>query len=96
MEFDWDEHNRDKCQKHGVSLGEIEALFASGLAVRPDIAHADVEERFQAIGKTAAGRHVFLVFTFRRRDGGQVIRPISARYMHLKEVKAYEKANSDV
>ena len=25
--FDWDDGNRDKCQKHGVSIGEIERLF---------------------------------------------------------------------
>jgi hypothetical protein len=24
---EWDEGNRDKCQKHGVSIEEIEALF---------------------------------------------------------------------
>ena len=25
--FDWDDGNREKCRKHGVSLAEIEALF---------------------------------------------------------------------
>ena len=25
--FDWDEGNKSKCQKHGVSIAEIEALF---------------------------------------------------------------------
>ncbi len=25
--FDWDDGNIEKCQKHGVSLEEIEALF---------------------------------------------------------------------
>jgi hypothetical protein len=25
--FDWDDGNRDKCQKHGMSIGEIEAVF---------------------------------------------------------------------
>jgi hypothetical protein len=28
--FDWDEGNRAKCQKHGVSIPEIEELFAQG------------------------------------------------------------------
>jgi hypothetical protein len=28
--FDWDDGNRAKCQKHGVSIAEIEALFACG------------------------------------------------------------------
>jgi uncharacterized protein len=25
--FDWDSGNRKKCQKHGVSIAEIESLF---------------------------------------------------------------------
>ena len=25
--FDWDDGNREKCQKHGVRQAEIEALF---------------------------------------------------------------------
>jgi uncharacterized DUF497 family protein len=34
--FDWDSGNRDKCQKHGVSIAEIEALFKENrLAVNP-------------------------------------------------------------
>jgi len=45
---------------------------------------------------TAAGRHVFLVFTVREKKGKRYIRPVSARYMHRKEMKAYEKENPDV
>lgn len=29
--FDWDAGNRDKCQKHGVSIPEIERLFTDDL-----------------------------------------------------------------
>jgi uncharacterized DUF497 family protein len=47
--FDWDDGNRRKCQKHGLS-----------------------------------------VLAFRLADGSQLIRPMSARYMHAKEVKHYE------
>jgi hypothetical protein len=36
---------------------------------------------------TEAGRYVLLVFTLRARADGTFIRPISARYMHAKEVK---------
>jgi uncharacterized protein len=45
------------------------------------------------IGKSEAGRWVFVVFTIRVRAGHRMIRPISARYMHAKEVAAYEKEN---
>ncbi|MEI7489613.1 MAG: BrnT family toxin [Chryseobacterium sp.] len=89
--FDWDKGNCDKCQKHGVSIQEIESLFESSIAVFPDIAHSAREKRFIAIGKTAKVRYVFMVFTLRDSEHGKLIRPISARYMHDKEVKYYEK-----
>lgn len=44
----------------------------------------------RAIGKTAAGRYVFVVFMPRDIDGLTKLRPISARYMHQKEVDHYE------
>jgi uncharacterized DUF497 family protein len=37
------------------------------------------EPRMRAIGKTAAGRYVFLVFMLRQIDGQTKIRPVSAR-----------------
>ncbi len=92
--FEWDSGNRDKCRKHGVSTKEIESLFTRPHAVRVDAAHSQGEERLRAIGKTAAGRYVFLVFTIRERDDGRYIRPISARYMHKKEIEYYEKENA--
>ena len=74
-------------------MEEIESLFIRPHAIRVDTAHSQSEERIRAIGKTAAGRYVFLVFTIRERDGGRYIRPISARYMHKKEIEYYEKEN---
>lgn len=91
--FDWDLGNRAKCEKHGVSIAVIENLFSQPLAILPDRAHSQREQRLKAIGRTSEGRHVFLVFTLRRRNG-VLIRPISARYMHAKEIIAYEKENS--
>ncbi len=88
--FDWDEGNWPKCGKHGVSREEIEEFFASVPSVMPD-PHPD-EPRMRAIGKTKAGRYLFLVFMFRLIGGQTFIRPISARYMHQKEVDHYEKA----
>ncbi len=62
----------------------------------PDAGHSLTEERLWAIGKTDAGRYVFVVFTFREQDGIRLIRPISARYMHRKEIDAYEKENPEL
>jgi uncharacterized DUF497 family protein len=61
--FDWDEGNRAKCQRHGVSPTEVEALFDRPLLIIPDHDHSQSGERVRAIGKTAHGRSVFLVFT---------------------------------
>jgi hypothetical protein len=93
--FDWDGGNLGKCQKHGVSIAEIEELFRrSGLRVFPDVAHSAAEARLLGIGRTSAGRAVFLAFTVRERQGRRLIRPISARYRHQKEIAAYEQAEA--
>lgn len=89
--FDWDDGNLAKCQKHGVTIADIESVFIGAPSIGPDIAHSTMETRFLAIGRAASGRHVFLAFTWRERDGAPFIRPISARYMHAKEVQHYER-----
>jgi uncharacterized DUF497 family protein len=90
--FDWDQGNRGKCQKHGVSVDALESAFHESMAIFPDPVHSRGEERFIAIGKTDAGRNVFVAFTLRQQGGETRIRPISARYMHPKEVDYYETA----
>jgi uncharacterized DUF497 family protein len=94
--FDWDKGNRAKCQQHGVSLEAIESLFDRQVAILPDEGHSAKEQRFRAIGWTADNRAVFVVFTLRRHGRNLLIRPISARHMHEKEVKTYEKENPDL
>lgn len=89
--FDWDDGNREKCCKHGVTIASIETVFLGPVAVFPDPAHSRNEDRFKAIGVDADGRHVFLVFTLRRRRSGNYLRPISARFMHKREIEHYEK-----
>ncbi len=89
--FQWDDGNRQKCQTHGVSVADIESVFSTSLLVVPDIAHSVSEERFKAVGRTATGRWVFLAFSWRLLNGRRLIRPISARYMHAKEIRRYEE-----
>lgn len=91
--FDWDSGNYAKCQKHGVSVSEIEALFLRPIILLPDEAHSVTETRLKAIGTTDTGRHMFLIFTIREHEGEQYIRPVSARYMHEKEIENYEEEN---
>ena len=95
--FDWDHGNRDKCLKHGMSIEDIEAVFAGPVVILPDKENPAGERRLRAIGTTAAGRRAFIVFTWRAERGdGALLRPISARFMHRKEVESYEKAYPDV
>jgi uncharacterized DUF497 family protein len=91
--FDWDDGNRAKCQKHGVSIPQIEALFAHDPRIAPDPQHSADEDRLIAVGRTSAGRPVFVAFTIRTKNKRRLIRPVTARYMHAKEIAAYEKEN---
>ena len=91
--FDWDDGNLGKCQKHGVSIEEIETLLANSPCVAPDLAHSDDENRFIAVGQNAKALAIFLAFTFLRKGRKRLIRPVSARYMHRKESEAYDKKN---
>ena len=86
MHFDWDTGNKAKCEKHGLTRALVEAFFRSEPHVSPDPAHSKAEQRFIAVGRMPDGRAVFVAFCWR----GDKIRPISARYMHEKEVRAYE------
>jgi uncharacterized DUF497 family protein len=90
--LDWDEGNLAKCQKHGVSVEEIEAVFAGEPQYSPDTVHSIVEQRYLSTGRTAAGRPLFVIFTIRERDGRRYVRPISARYMHAKEAARHGHA----
>jgi uncharacterized DUF497 family protein len=90
--FEWDYGNLRKCQKHGVSTVEIEHVLAHGeTMIMPDPKQPESEERYLAIGRTRAGRYTFVVFTPGTRSGQLLLRPISARYMHLKEIEKYEQ-----
>ena len=94
--FDWDAANAPKLQeRHGVTAGECEQVFfQEPLLVTPDPRHSQHEARWAALGRTADGRSLAIVFTLR----GELIRPISARDMSRKErrlcAKAEKEANS--
>jgi uncharacterized DUF497 family protein len=73
-----------------VTREEIESVMLGVPAVMSE-PHPS-EPRMKAIGRTAAGRYVFLVFMLRKIDGSQtLLRPISARFMHQKEIAHYEQ-----
>ncbi|QDC08171.1 BrnT family toxin [Oceanicola sp. D3] len=87
---DWDAGNWPKCGKHGVSQAEIEHVLRTMTLRIPDPFPG--EPRFRTAGQTPEGRHVFLVYMHREKDGALWLRPINARYMHAKEIRRYEDA----
>ena len=94
--FDWDSGNLEKCRKHDIPTEVIESLFERAVAILPDEDHSQIEQRFRAVGRTTEGQAVFVVFTLRRCGEDILIRPISARYMHKREVRSYEEENPDI
>ena len=84
VSFQWDDGNSDKNWiKHGISQTECEQVFFNvPLLVFDDTRHSQHEERFFALGRTDAGKGLFLVFTYRDQS---LIRIISARRMTKTE-----------
>ena len=66
-----------------------DAFFHEPLVVRSDLRHSKRkgEKRYYALGQTASGRRLFVVFTLR----GTLIRVISARDMNRNETETYER-----
>ena len=81
-------------ETRGFKLPRLRALFGRRFPlIGPDVGHSIAERQFRAVGFTAEGRSLFVVFTMETEDVGDapLIRPVSARYMHKKEVDAHEK-----
>ena len=85
--FDWDEGNLDKSLvKHDVEFWEAEEVFFNRpLVVREDPEHSSTETRFFGLGRTDAGRKLYVAFTLREN----LIRVISTRDMTRRESAIY-------
>lgn len=86
--FQWDAGNADKnWEQHQVSQGECEQVFFQRpILIAPDREHSQREPRYAALGRTAAGRRLAVVFTIR----GTLLRIISTRDMSRSERRLYE------
>jgi uncharacterized DUF497 family protein len=91
--FDWDSGNLFKNEaKHGISRETVEAFFGRNVWVAPDPKHSSTEDRFLAIGRSPGEKPMIVAFTVRAARGLKLIRPISARFMHAKEIARYDQA----
>lgn len=82
-EFEWDDANAWKPEKHGVKLEEVEEVFFNFPLVRKAR-----DERRIAYGQTDAGRYLVVIFVV--KDNG-VIRPITARDMDQVERRLFKR-----
>jgi hypothetical protein len=87
--FDWDDGNIHKnWERHRITPEEAEDLFFNEpLVVGSDAGHSQRERRYYALGRTRAGRRLFVAFTVRRN----LIRVISVRDMNIREQEAYKR-----
>lgn len=89
--LDWDVGNKSENEAR-LPLEVIEEFFKQELLIKEDLRHSSSERRFLAMGYTNnPNRCLFVAFTFRLKGNEQLIRPISARFMHKKEEDAYER-----
>jgi uncharacterized DUF497 family protein len=70
--------------------GRFKMGFDGKVWIGNDIKHSQNEERLMAIGKSE-NKFILIIFTRRTSTGKKLIRPISARAMHRKEITRYEE-----
>ena len=74
--------------KHRVAIDEVEQALRGRIHVRKaGRGHVPGEDLYAAFGRTAAGRHLIVLFV---RKAGDVAMPISARDMTTTERRYYE------
>ena len=91
IQFDWDDANLEHTAKHGVTPSEIEFVLSNNPMIRPDPYPPEIEQRWRGIGANTQGDMLFIVFMVKGDTDTLTLRPISARQMHKREVKKYER-----
>mgnify|MGYP003581883346 FL=1 len=91
IKFEWDPAKAaSNLRKHGVSFEEAQTVFYDEFAVQfYDEPHSAEEDRFLMLGMSS-GAHLLLVCHC-ERDGGDIIRIISARKATKQESAHYEQ-----
>ena len=89
LRFEWDEKkNAANRRKHGISFAEAKTAFLDEDArVIADPEHSDEEERFVLLGLSISVRVLVVCHCY--RQGGDVIRIISARKADRDEIEQY-------
>ena len=88
MKFEWDEtKNRQNRVKHGIDFIVAVRVFGDSQRLEKyDLSHAEDEDRWIVIGMVTPA---ILVVVYTERQGGEVIRIVSARQANAKEQREY-------
>jgi uncharacterized DUF497 family protein len=91
MKFEWDEpKNQSNFSKHSIWFEEAQTVWADSASVEfLDPEHSKEEDRFIRVGHSTNSRILLIVFC--EREGGSIIRIISARKANSRERKQYEE-----
>jgi len=91
MKFDWNlDKNKSNIKKHGVDFKEAETVFQDEMALELfDDEHSEDEDRYIIIGISSKTRELMVCHCY--RNGGDVIRIISARRATKNEIALYER-----
>lgn len=87
-EFDWDEQNLNKLEKHGFAQDDVESCFVGDLVLAGESIGEYGEPRLVSYGRLADGRYMTVAWTPRQ----DTIRPISCRRSRDGEKKVFENA----
>lgn len=89
LHFEWDHRKAAANEKrHGVSFEEARSVFSDERAkLIDDPDHSEEEDRFVLLGLSSLLRVLVVCHCY--REGGNVIRIISARKATARESKAY-------
>ena len=91
IKFEWDPVKAVRnLRKYGVAFEEAKSVFYDEFAIQfYDEQHSSCEERFLMLGMSSGARLVLVCHC--ERDGGDVIRIISARKATNQEGSFYER-----
>ena len=91
--FEWDDANiRKSLDKHNVTTTEAEQVFTNPpYVVYHDYKHSTQVNRYGILGVTNDSRKLAVIFTLRNK----LVRVISARGFHQKELRKYQKKRKD-
>ena len=94
MYFEWDEDkNRPNLLKHDVRFETAALVFDDPHALTQRDQLTDDEERWITLGTVDTGAVLLVVvYTWREKDGEEVVRIISARGAESRERRNYEEA----